>query len=994
MKVFLDRPAVRNDLQNHCHIHRRVGADVGRPVPAGMFQQDHAHGASGHMTGRKKCLVATFDHDATTRIADRLPSLSILSSIDQADSVLSILTRTPPLTRLVHRKIEQFGITAKPGYHRRPFGQEPTHQHFARVRAVKHHDESSPAAERFERSYHLAAEVQRELMFGAEFPLVSGLESFDVHFPNVQMRQQRQGNHAEQWMRKRERQADPVVTVEPLAVARTGRGVVVNVGRFDTGPESFRWRIVDQQRPIALFAGVELLEDEHQQRQHQRSGVFADRLQQSIEPIPVVFDARTAKPTCCGSAASREQRTGHHDWKSKPGAGVEQPAHRHGQSGNASGQRHKRLARPTSTIVAFGQPNSLIMLGRFGFRSMLSLWRSAAGFTLSHPWPRGEWDCVRTTIFHAGLFRGYINSTVTSVRLKCSKEELSEKVLKSNSTLQDRASTEVVRITLSNGADRHLSPKPHNRESETDAQQAARVNSDKIVVDLYCGEDVLPQMNTHGTNKDRHTKMSMALNALDGVTINLRTNGPGNEISEAIVRCPIGYKESEAKIKVVAAIESILRTAGIPRTQVVVNRANRRVPSADSRASVDEQIVTSGHVVNMAGNVIPKADQPAVEDRAWQKTDPYVPPNFNRHFADSMEGGFALDALWDAPNKDSRSDAEILNTVRQGFRNTRQHRMPILRWIGNKYIWNKSSQNPDAIELMYHAADFSGENANPSGARHSAVYFGLSVTQPKTPAILRTLAELAVQVDDPNDLGRIAWGASNQKAELLKYLKPFQDSNDEAVRNKAEVCRKIFNGELKAFAWAAEQAQQRAQEEYADQLPQFRRTLMSGSSEERLNLLQTILGKRIALIMDDSFVEAFAKCAEDESPKVRVQTTIIAGARWVWEVTEKQHPEAIQLMLKLSQDDHHEVRYNAVYYGLSTVRQKSDEVIRRLLEMAFADREPNLFHRIEWALRNHRERVTELLDEYIDGENAAHAEAARELFEQFTGQDVRTRRGG
>jgi serine/threonine protein kinase len=217
--------------------------------------------------------------------------------------------------------------------------------------------------------------------------------------------------------------------------------------------------------------------------------------------------------------------------------------------------------------------------------------------------------------------------------------------------------------------------------------------------------------------------------------------------------------------------------------------------------------------------------------RAWQQTDPYIVPSYNTFFPDSKDGAVALGVLWNARDKDSRSDDEILETVRSGFRNTSEHRMPILRWIGNKYIWNKSPQNLDAIEIMYHAADFSGGVADPSEARHAAVYFGLSVTQPKTPAILRTLAELSMRVDDPNDLDRIAWGCSNQKSELLEYLKPFHESDDEAVRNKADVCRRIFNGELKAFAWAAEQARQRAETTYSSQLPKFKETLMSGSSD-------------------------------------------------------------------------------------------------------------------------------------------------------------------
>lgn len=541
-----------------------------------------------------------------------------------------------------------------------------------------------------------------------------------------------------------------------------------------------------------------------------------------------------------------------------------------------------------------------------------------------------------------------------------------------------RRGTEIVRIVYSGDhANDSATVKAEAADSESDSEFAQRRFGDKITVDLYGGSDVLSQMNTQGANKEKHTRLFQELNAIEGVVTNFREAGPGNIISMAMVRDPSSQcsRESQSTGKpseLRNEIDAALQSAGITSVRWEEGDISQKsaetegVPGAEDASAV--AITPTGH-------------------RAWQQTDLYLAPKFSEFFSDSREGGLALDALWNAADKDSRSDEEILKTVRDGFRKTREHRMPILRWIGNKYIWNKSPQNPDAIEIMYHAADFTGENANPSGARHDAVYFGLSVTQPKTPAILRTLAELAMHVDDPNDLDRIAWGCSNQKSELLEYLKPFHESDDETVRNKADVCRRIFSGELKAFAWAAEQAHQRAEKNYSSQLPKFKETLMSGSSEERLKALNTILQDRIALIMDDSFVAAFKNCAEDKDPQVRVQTTIIAGAKWVWEAQE-QNAEAIQLMLKLSKDEHRDVRYNAVYYGLSTVRMKSDDVIRRLLELAFEDREWNLFHRIEWGLRDDRERVATMLTDYISGEDETKSEAAREVFEQLTGREA------
>ena len=168
---------------------------------------------------------------------------------------------------------------------------------------------------------------------------------------------------------------------------------------------------------------------------------------------------------------------------------------------------------------------------------------------------------------------------------------------------------------------------------------------------------------------------------------------------------------------------------------------------------------------------------------------------------------------------------------------------------------------------MYHAADFSGKNADAYGTRHFAVYLGLSVVQPKTPAILRTLADLCMKVDDPNDLGRVAWGASSQKAELIEYLKPYLASKDEAIRTKAQVVEKIFDGRLEAFRWATDEAVKLAKIKYTDELPRFKKVLEEGSSQERYELLSLLISKRILRIMDDSYITAFEKCTRRQGRK-------------------------------------------------------------------------------------------------------------------------------
>jgi RNA polymerase sigma factor (sigma-70 family) len=44
---------------------------------------------------------------------------------------------------------------------------------------------------------------------------------------------------------------------------------------------------------------------------------------------------------------------------------------------------------------------------------------------------------------------------------------------------------------------------------------------------------------------------------------------------------------------------------------------------------------------------------------AWRRTDTYEPPDFDRFFPDDPEGGKALDALWNDPNKDQRPNSRL-----------------------------------------------------------------------------------------------------------------------------------------------------------------------------------------------------------------------------------------------------------------------------------------------------------------------------------------------
>ncbi|MCF6285387.1 MAG: HEAT repeat domain-containing protein [Candidatus Hydrogenedentes bacterium] len=370
---------------------------------------------------------------------------------------------------------------------------------------------------------------------------------------------------------------------------------------------------------------------------------------------------------------------------------------------------------------------------------------------------------------------------------------------------------------------------------------------------------------------------------------------------------------------------------------------------------------------------------------AWSDEKIYRPPDFDAYFPDSEKGAHALSVWWmeTAAEKEAADAEEVLGLVRQGLRRYEGNRMPLLRWLGNAFIWGKDPQHAGAIEIMYHASECSAPNADVHGTRGAAVYFGLSVVRPKTDAILRTLVDLCVLVDDPNDLSRVAWGVGTQRDAALRFLEPHLRSKDTTTREKAEVVRQILSRKLKAFVWAEERKRVAAQAAYGDKLDELAQTLWSGSSTERRTTLDLIAREGVTLIMSDVHVEDFARCATDPDPAIRRRVARMVGSRWIWSA-RKQNPEAIALLLLLSEDVDRDVRYNAVYFGLSTVKEKETDVLRRLLEMAFADREPNLYRRIAWGLRGDRERVRELLDAYIDGGTPTMATAAREVYGNMT----------
>jgi hypothetical protein len=362
---------------------------------------------------------------------------------------------------------------------------------------------------------------------------------------------------------------------------------------------------------------------------------------------------------------------------------------------------------------------------------------------------------------------------------------------------------------------------------------------------------------------------------------------------------------------------------------------------------------------------------------AWQDTSVYCAPDFEANFQNDPEGAKRLNPLITGLERGEVGIEKACALLREGLRALPANRlMPALRGFGNSFIWNKSPQDARAVDLMYHAA-----GSTNSEISYSAVYFGLSTVRPLTDPILRTLVDLSMRSEDPNLLSRVAWGGSAQKPALLKHLQLYLESRDPKERKHAEELRRIFSGEIQAFAWAAENAKLKAEEKYGNQLEEIRSKLTNGDSKSRRDTLDLIQRDRISLIMDESFIPTFAAAGADADAKVRKQATSIAGSRWIWE-SRAQPGAAIDLMMRQSRDISRNVRYDAMYYGLSTIRNRSDEVVERMIEMVMLDGMDNndFRQRILWGLRDEKPTLRRVLEKWIRGADSIRALFAYGLY--------------
>jgi len=156
--------------------------------------------------------------------------------------------------------------------------------------------------------------------------------------------------------------------------------------------------------------------------------------------------------------------------------------------------------------------------------------------------------------------------------------------------------------------------------------------------------------------------------------------------------------------------------------------------------------------------------------------------------------------------------------------------------------------------------------------------------------------------------------------------------------------------------------------------------LVIGSSTPKLHALAMITQGKVKGGVDESFLPGLKVCSQDPALPIRSVTARVLGRHFI-QGKQNPNPEAISILLKLAKDPESDVRYSAVYYGLSQVQNKSPEVLECLLEVAAENREHDLYQRIVSALADNKEAVTKILDQKLA---TGQSVVFYEIYEDFT----------
>jgi hypothetical protein len=159
--------------------------------------------------------------------------------------------------------------------------------------------------------------------------------------------------------------------------------------------------------------------------------------------------------------------------------------------------------------------------------------------------------------------------------------------------------------------------------------------------------------------------------------------------------------------------------------------------------------------------------------------------------------------------------------------------------------------------------------------------------------------------------------------------------------------------------------------------------LIIGQPNLRLHALSMISQGKVKGGVDESFLPGLTACATDKIMLLRSVAAHIIGKEFIVG-KENPNPKALALLKTLAKDPSSDVRFNAVYYGLTKMKKMPDDVIDLLIDVAAENRAVNIYTAVVSTLtkKEIQPRTKKILDQKIAKNNSIEL---FEIYEDLTG---------
>jgi len=156
------------------------------------------------------------------------------STPGQTDFVLAVDGRPPASVRIAcSRQVVEAGVLSQAADGNDAQSEYRQKEWPHRIGTIGDQPHLRFHAQRAKGLHEPSQQFHAELMFGTKFPVVFLRQLRHIDLADVQHRTQRQRDHAPRRMRCEPSQGDPVVSVQPLAVCRSWRRIMMNSGPFN-----------------------------------------------------------------------------------------------------------------------------------------------------------------------------------------------------------------------------------------------------------------------------------------------------------------------------------------------------------------------------------------------------------------------------------------------------------------------------------------------------------------------------------------------------------------------------------------------------------------------------------------------------------------------------------------------------------------------------------------------------------------------------------------